>query len=111
MDWGDASFVIALVAITSFAWLANNWIRARHGYDLEDEWGGKTPPANAAANEQLAAQVRELSGTVARQGDRIKVLERIVTDRGHDVASQIEALRDQDRDTGAPIDLSRREKA
>jgi len=111
MDWGDASFVIALVAITSFAWLANNWIRARHGYDLEDEWGGKTPPANAAANEQLAEQVRELSGKVAKQGDRIKVLERIVTDRGHDVATRIEALRDHDRDTGAPIELSRREKA
>jgi hypothetical protein len=29
--------------------------------------------------------------------DRVRVLERIVTDKGYDVASQIEALRDQRR--------------
>ena len=29
--------------------------------------------------------------------DRVRVLERIVTDRGYDVATQIEALRDQRR--------------
>jgi len=40
---------------------------------------------NAAA--QLAAQNRDLE-------DRVRVLERIVTDRGFDLAAQIEALRD-----------------
>ena len=35
---------------------------------------------------------------------RIEVLERIVTDRGHDLASEIEALRSADtRDTGVPL--------
>jgi hypothetical protein len=29
--------------------------------------------------------------------DRVRVLERIVTDRGYDVATQIDALRDQRR--------------
>lgn len=38
-------------------------------------------------DERQAAYARELE-------DRIRVLERIVTDKGYDVASQIEALRD-----------------
>jgi hypothetical protein len=37
---------------------------------------------------QYASQNRALE-------DRVKVLERIVTDKGYDVATQIEALRDQ----------------
>ena len=39
---------------------------------------------------QYAASNKELE-------DRVRVLERIVTDRGYDVATQIEALRDQRR--------------
>ena len=39
---------------------------------------------------QYAANNKELE-------DRVRVLERIVTDRGYDVATQIEALRDQRR--------------
>ena len=39
---------------------------------------------------QYAASNQELE-------DRVRVLERIVTDRGYDVATQIEALRDQRR--------------
>ena len=42
---------------------------------------------------QYAASNKELE-------DRVRVLERIVTDKGYDVASQIEALRDQRRVEG-----------
>ena len=48
------------------------------------------PPVNDQENERLRAQVQQLQ-------DRIRVLERIVTDRGVETASQIEALRDRDR--------------
>ena len=48
--------------------------------------------ANATAERaaQYATSNKELE-------DRVAVLERIVTDRGYDVATQIEALRDQRR--------------
>jgi len=48
--------------------------------------------ANATAEKaaQYATSNKELE-------DRVAVLERIVTDRGYDVATQIEALRDQRR--------------
>jgi len=47
------------------------------------------PPVNDMENERLRAQVQQLQ-------DRIKVLERIVTDRGVETAAQIEALRERD---------------
>ena len=48
--------------------------------------------ANVTAEKaaQYATSNKELE-------DRVRVLERIVTDRGYDVATQIEALRDQRR--------------
>ena len=48
------------------------------------------PPANDSENARLRGQVQQLQ-------ERIRVLERIVTDRGAETAAQIEALRDQDR--------------
>lgn len=48
------------------------------------------PPPNDHENERLRGQVQQLQ-------ERIRVLERIVTDRGAETAAQIEALRDHDR--------------
>jgi hypothetical protein len=48
------------------------------------------PPVNDAENERLRGQVQQLQ-------ERLRVLERIVTDRGAESAAQIEALRDHDR--------------
>ena len=51
--FGGPGFVIMIIALTTGGWLINNWIRARHGYDLEDEWGGKTARADKSAEMQL----------------------------------------------------------
>lgn len=101
MNWGGPEFVIAIIAISTGGWIINNWIRAKHGYALEDEWGGKTSHSSnhreAATQEvkQLRDEKRALSDQVDKMTDRLIVLEKIVTDRGYDVATQIEALRDQ----------------
>lgn len=47
-------------------------------------------PVNDQENDRLRSQVQQLQ-------ERIRVLERIVTDRGAETAAQIEALRDRDR--------------
>ena len=54
------------------------------------EMRGDPPLMDDAENARLKGQVHQLQ-------DRIKVLERIVTDRGAQTAEQIEALRDRDR--------------
>jgi len=48
------------------------------------------PPLNDRENDRLRGQVQQLQ-------ERIRVLERIVTDGGVQTAAQIEALRERDR--------------
>ena len=48
------------------------------------------PPVDNGESDRLRSQVQQLQ-------ERIRVLERIVTDRGAETAAQIEALRDHDR--------------
>jgi hypothetical protein len=114
MDWGSPEFVIAIIAVSTIGWLVNNWIRARHGYALEDEWGGKTAHSDTQDAQKLRAENAELRATLAKVDKRMQVLERIVTDKGYDVADQIEALRDQRRveaqGGGVPLDTARRER-
>lgn len=42
----------------------------------------------------MAEQASHYSARAERLEERVRVLERIVTDRGHNLASEIEALRD-----------------
>jgi hypothetical protein len=101
MDFGGSEIVVAIIGFSTVGWLINNWIRARHGYALEDEWGGKTERAETRENAALREENVRLAERLETSEDRIAVLERIVTDRGYEVATQIEALRDQ-RPVDAP---------
>jgi len=65
--------------------------------------------------ETTAEKAAQYATQIQRLEDRVQVLERIVTDRGYDVATQIEALRDsrsvEDRDSGVPLTSGSRERA
>ena len=67
--------------------------------------------ATADASAEKAAQY---SSRVQQLEDRVQVLERIVTDRGYDVATQIEALRDtrtvETTGSGVQFDLGNKER-
>ena len=110
---GDGSFFIfMIVLICTGGWLVNNWIRAKHGYPLEDEWGGKTPRPDNGDAARLKAENRELHGKVDAMQDRLIVLEKIVTDRGYSLAHEIDALRDapsRGSAGGAPLGLASKE--
>jgi hypothetical protein len=96
MDWGDPGFIMAIIAISTGGWVINNWIRAKHGYSLEDEWGGKTDknlPDAGRKIELLTNENENLVGKISRLDERIAVLERIATDRGTQLADEIESLR------------------
>lgn len=112
MDWGGPGFVIAIIAISTAGWVINNWIRAKHGYDLEDEWGGKTERGDNAETKRLKAENAELNGKLDEMQDRMIVLEKIVTDRGYSLADEIEALRDKpspSSDSGVPLNIAKKE--
>ncbi len=83
-------------------------IWTRHQHKMAELQVKSTAADTAERAAQYANQVGDLE-------DRVRVLERIVTDKGYDVATQIEALRDQrsveDRGTGVPLDMKHGEKA
>ena len=96
MNWGGPAFVIAIIAISTLGWVANNWIRAKHGYALEDEWSGKTPRGDIDADRKIALLTGEnekLHGQIGRLEERLAVLERIATDPAERVSRDIDALR------------------
>jgi hypothetical protein len=96
MNFAGPSFVVALVLICTAGWIINNWIRARHGYPLEDEWGGKSAKVDVDGDRKIALLSNEneaLNGKVGHLEERIAVLERIVTDKAGRLSEEIENLR------------------
>ena len=79
-------FVLAL-AIIVFAFTI---VRHKLGIPVRSMKEMRDGVGSDAENERLRSQVKQLQ-------ERLKVLERIVTDRGIDTAEQIEALRERDR--------------
>ncbi len=83
-------------------------IWTKHQQKLAEMNVSSTAQATAEQAAQYVSKVQQLE-------DRVRVLERIVTDGGYNVATQIEALRDQkrveDESTGVPLDVKRQEKA
>ena len=96
MSWGGPEFVIAIIAISTFGWIASSWIRARHGYPLENEWSGMTYKEDKAAArqvEQLSSENESLKSQMGTLQERIAVLERIATDPAERTSREIEQLR------------------
>lgn len=89
-------FVISLIAISTIGWVFTSWIRARHGYPVEGEWGGSVSRSDPDEDRKLALLAGEnekLRGQLLRLEERISVLERIATDPAERTARDIDALR------------------
>ena len=92
MSFGGPGFVLAIIAMSTIGWIITTFIRARHGYPLEGEWGGKVTKEDPAT-KQLVSENEALKTDVARLEDRLKVLERIATDPSRQLADDIDNLR------------------
>ena len=108
MDADILRMMIPIVAITFGCTIPIVAIWAKHKQKVAQLQVDATAEQPAEKAAQYASQVQRLE-------DRVQVLERIVTDRGYDVATQIEALRDT-RETdaanaGIPLDFGNKEKA
>ncbi|MDY7098889.1 MAG: hypothetical protein SXU28_12185 [Pseudomonadota bacterium] len=103
MDTGSLALMIPIIGVSIpivAIWAAHKQKMAK--MELES-----TATQSAEKAAQYATQITRLE-------DRVQVLERIVTDRGYDVAAQIDALRDT-RETdaanaGIPLDFGSKEK-
>ncbi|MFN3945501.1 MAG: hypothetical protein ACK4K7_11290 [Allosphingosinicella sp.] len=96
MSWGSPAFVLAIIAMSFGAWIITSWIRARHGYPIENEWGGMTHPVDPGRErkvETLTEENERLRGQLGRLEERLAVLERIATDPAERTAREIDSLR------------------
>lgn len=100
MDTGTLALLIPIIGV-SIPIVA---IWAKHRKDVLQMQIEATSSQTAEKAAQYASRVQELE-------DRVQVLERIVTDRGYDIATQIEALRDQRRvdesESGMALDIDK----
>ncbi|MBV7256236.1 hypothetical protein KCG44_05495 [Pacificimonas sp. WHA3] len=96
MDWGSPLFVIAIIAVCGAVTIGKNWIQARHGYPLTDDWGDPVEKNERIEDtrkvELLTNENEALKGQVGRLEERISVLERIATDPRKRLSDEIDAL-------------------
>ena len=89
---------MAVGAAGIFGWVHTTRLKIRHGYPLENMWGMPIhPKTDAETQERIKLMTQENAALRAELGsmkDRLAVVERIVTDKGFDVARQIEGLRE-----------------
>ncbi len=93
MNWGPG-FIVAIIAISTAGWVITSWIRAKHGYPVENEWSGMTHKGEPSAGQiaQLTNENDALKVQVERLNERLAVLERIATDEPNRIAREIEKL-------------------
>lgn len=87
--------IITVVAIGG--WVFTTWLRIKNGYPLDGAWGQavypKTSDETVERVKLLSQENAQLRAELGSVKDRLAVVERIVTDESHRVASEIEALR------------------
>ena len=99
MNFGGTTFVLAIIALSIGGWMFTTWIRAKHGYPVENEWGGTVHRTDVDADRKIALlsdDNAKLAGQVSRLEERISVLERIATEtngQAAQLADQIDRLR------------------
>ena len=57
MHWGGPGFILAIIAISTVGWVITSWIRAKHGYPLEGEWGGTVTKQEPEANRKIEPSI------------------------------------------------------
>ena len=90
--------LIVMAVMTSKAF--QTWIRAKHGYPLEERFRGRFSHMGGGNDLEaerkialLSSENERLTGQVSRLEERIAVLERIATDPAERVAREIDSLR------------------
>ena len=98
MEFFTETAIIAGVAIMTGGWVVTTWLRIKNGYPLENSWGKAVYPKNDQAVERvklLTQENAELRAELGSLKDRLGNVERIVTDSGYHLTTEIDRLRDK----------------
>ena len=85
---GDLGFLIPIMGIIMGVSIPITAIKLKHRERIEKMRLAAASNRDSGSTAQQDARIEELE-------DRVRVLERIVTDGGYDLAQKIEALRDE----------------
>ncbi len=90
---------LALGAAGIAGWIYTTRLRIAHGYPLENSWGKAIYPKTDGEAKQrvtlLTQENAELRAEMAAIKDRLANVERIVTDSGYHLGSEIDKLRER----------------
>ena len=93
---GVFPYIIAIVAITVGGWVITTWLRIKNGYPLDGAWGQAIHPHSDKESIEriklLTSENAQLRAELGSVKDRLETIERIVTDRPHRLAKEIDAL-------------------
>jgi hypothetical protein len=89
-------FIAAIVVVSVFGSLLNNWLKIKNGCPLSNSWGMPLhPKADRESTERIKLLTNENAQLRAEMGsikDRLETLERIATDQPSKLARDIDAL-------------------
>jgi predicted metal-binding membrane protein len=92
-----APVFVILGVLAIGGWILTTWLRIKHGYPLDGAWGQAIyPKSSDEALERmklLSSENAQLRAELGSVKDRLATVERIVTDDGHRLTQEIEALR------------------
>ena len=88
--------VAAIVTVSVGAWVLTTWLRIKHGYPLETSWGQPLHPATDRESVErirlLTNENAQLRAEIGSLKDRLETVERIITDKPHRLAREIDSL-------------------
>ncbi len=88
--------VTTIVVVSVGGWVFTTWLRIKNGYPLETSWGRPLhPQKDKETAERISLLTSENARLRAELGsikDRLETMERIVTDKPHRLAAEIDAL-------------------
>jgi hypothetical protein len=89
-------YVALIVAFSVGGWVFTTWLRIKNGYPLETSWGTPLHPASDRESVEriklLTSENAQLRAEIGSLKDRLETVERIVTDKPHRLAREIDAL-------------------
>ncbi|WP_299193770.1 hypothetical protein [uncultured Erythrobacter sp.] len=90
---------LAVAAGGIYGWIHTTRLRIENGYPLDGAWGQALKPSTDGETKQrvvlLTQENAELRAELGSMKDRLANVERIVTDSGYALTSEIDALRDR----------------
>ncbi|HEU0283811.1 MAG TPA: hypothetical protein VFR52_01570 [Sphingomicrobium sp.] len=91
-----APYVALIVAVSIGGWVFTTWLKIKNGYPLETSWGTPLHPASDRESVEriklLTGENAQLRAEIGSLKDRLETVERIVTDKPHRLAREIDAL-------------------